>query len=932
MNNMKKLLCLLLAAVMVVSMAACQPQNTDSTAGTQGTTGDNGQTATYNVTVQSNGKLPLEGISVEVYEDETMQNLVNVASTNAEGKASLTMPVSDKYAVKLTNVKKGYQVQDFYSFTGGNTVITLASKLIEGESMAGVSLNLGDVMYDFEVTDPDGNTVKLSDMLEEKEMVLLNLFYTTCSPCNAEVPYMQEAYSMYEDKVGIIAITPYATDNNAKVADFIAQYGVTFTMAKVPTSWSTLAVTPGYTDGAYPTTYAIDRYGVICMVEVGGLTSLRPFTSIMEHFTGDDYEQKLITNLDEIVTRIEPNVEPMDPTELGNVLGNGDGSIVYSNESSDKYCWPFVSTEKDGETVIMSSNTGIEGSYSLLSMDVTLQKGQGIGFDYLISSEYGADVFHVIVDDTPIYNISGVDENPTWQACYPWVAPQDGTYKVVISYIKDDSDNEGEDNVFLKNVRIVDAAQIDTPSYIPMEAANSQDGFEFEYVEVFLNENDGYYHVGSVDGPLLLANLMYYSQFNEEDYIYNMALNGKFGDEMLEKITPYASYAANSRMSNYCTVNAELAELLKECVSMVGFEGTDTEWLKLCKYYAAYGTDGAQMEDPIAGLATFSALPAQEGMNEIPYWDGIPIMPRGKMMKFVPTRSGVYRITSHDNGYYEQAFMSAWIFDENHEIIHEAMNDERSFTADNYSSASDITMTYYMEAGQAYYIDIAFWDPYTVGSIPFSITYVGSTLDVFKLCSPGTFTYDSDATGDAIYKIIHGGIDAVLNPADGYYHEDLGRDANGNQVYGSIIYADFIGYGIINTPISGDNGLLAQGAFDFSQTEDDLYILQMMEKYENDREKTEEALLAEWGQDLYNEKVDLLDDVFNGIFHGPSGDESEVIRAYLSKMIASGETQGCVPVDEELARVLQLLMDKFTFEGVEQSWLKLCYYFDYVGA
>ena len=43
------------------------------------------------------------------------------------------------------------------------------------------------------------------------------------------------------------------------------------------------------------------------------------------------------------------------------------------------------------------------------------------------------------------------------------------------------------------------------------------------------------------------------------------------------------------------------------------------------------------------------------------------------------------------------------------------------------------------------------------------------------------------------------------------------------------------------------------------------------------------------------------------------------------------ELYGCVKVDEQFAKVLGLLMDKYTFEGVEFSWLKLCYYFKYLG-
>ena len=56
-------------------------------------------------------------------------------------------------------------------------------------------------------------------------------------------------------------------------------------------------------------------------------------------------------------------------------------------------------------------------------------------------------------------------------------------------------------------------------------------------------------------------------------------------------------------------------------------------------------------------------------------------------------------------------------------------------------------------------------------------------------------------------------------------------------------------------------------------------------------------------------------------------------KAFLDDVIdMEGDiTDGCVVVTEELAELLQMLMDKFTFEGVEQSWRKLCYYFDYMG-
>ena len=46
------------------------------------------------------------------------------------------------------------------------------------------------------------------------------------------------------------------------------------------------------------------------------------------------------------------------------------------------------------------------------------------------------------------------------------------------------------------------------------------------------------------------------------------------------------------------------------------------------------------------------------------------------------------------------------------------------------------------------------------------------------------------------------------------------------------------------------------------------------------------------------------------------------------------ENDGCVAVDKQLAEILQLLADKYINPmdySVEFGWLKLCYYYDYLG-
>ena len=781
-------------------------------------------------------------------------------------------------------------------------------------------------MYDFSYTLPDGTTKKLSEVLAEKDMVMLNFWFASCGPCATEFPYMEQAYQIYKDDAAVIALS--YIDSNPDVGAYQASMGLSFDMAACSPNWPGIF---GFSN--FPSTVVIDRYGVISLIEVGALTSLRPFTSIFEHFCGDDYTQKLCPNgVADVITTVKPTEKMASSEEIVAVLNSGDIQVTYRPEEGDsaEMAWPFVITERDGEKCLKTPNAGIEDSFAMLYADVTLKKGQAVGFDYLCSTELGADVLYVIVEGEDIFSISGWDETPTWKSCYPWVAQEDGTYEVALCYLKDGDGNEGEDTVYIKNMRVVDQSEIDVATYIPFNAATSADGFEYTYADIFYNEADGYYHVDSVNGPLLLVDMMGYTEFSDEDALWTIAYEGA-AKEIYPELEQYFNYASNAKPNGICTVNKELSEILQKVDDVAGFDDEDDkEWLKFCRYYKAYGTD-KQLEDPIKGLAPFSAFEAKLGKgiasNSFTY-SGI-IMPRGYIAKFVPTQSGVYRITSHNDS---TDGVEGWIFNENRELIYTYEFDERMFEED-----GEVSMVYYMEAGKPYFIDIAYWDYYGVGTITYDVEYIGATYELFRLCSPGFFTYDTDATGEAMYDIVAGGISAVLGN-DGYYYEDKGLDANGKQIYGSKIYADFNGLtSVFSEPINTNNGvkgLIDKGAFDFSKDESDMLILGYMAQNDNDVEKTDKYLRELWGEDYEaNAELYKIKDVFKGRFHGEGEDKTAEISAYLDDIITTGsaERRGCVAVDAKLAELLLMLMDKFTFNNVDQSWLKLCYYYDYLG-
>lgn len=913
---------ILLTALFMLSLAACG-KDTPSTE-------DAAAQQTYNISVLTQGGMALSDIELYIYQGDT---LAGFGQTDETGSYSLSLPEQEGYTIRLESIPKGYTAEDTYTFTGTDTDIMLTSALITDDALSGARLGVGDVMYDFTIPTADGGSFTLSEVLEEKDMVLLNFWYSTCGPCANEFPFMQSAYEEFSDKAAVIALDPL--EEMGTVTTYQATMGLTFPMAACPASWSSVFSLTGY-----PTSVVIDRYGVICLIEVGAVTSQRPFTKLFEHFTAENYEQKLFTSLSELVTVEKPNVAMASSEEVAAVLSPGL-EISYRPETegeSAEYSWPFVITEKNGESCLKASNQDLENSYAILYADVFLEEGQAVAFDYLSSTEGGCDVLYVIVDDEDVYQISGMDEEEAWKTCYPWVATESRDYEVALCYLKDGDSNVGDDTVYLKNLRITDAAAIDTPTYIPRLAFQEPEEGVFTYPEIVLSQADGYYHVGSENGPLLLADLMNYTPFSPETTLWELTYEGKInqnGQNIYDTYVDYFSYASNSQISGVCPVNEGLREFLAIADDTAGFDSADpNEWLKLCRYYQSYGTD-VQLGDPIAGLTAYSAYTAKLGKNidtNYFYYDR-PIMPRGLLAAFTPERSGVYRITSRCDS---QQGVEAWIFGEDRET--DAYTYERDLRLD--TDGINVNMVYYMEAGRTYYIDIAFWDIYEVGYIYYDIEYVAAEYDAFRLASPGYFTYDTNATGERMYDLISGGIDVVLGE-DGIYYQDLGDGRKGSK-----LYADFTGVtGLFNLPLAdvdvtkenGDTvtikGIISQGGFDFSKTDLDMYVLGILEK-EGSPEKAREYLRAYWGEDYdtYAEEYHL-EEVLSGKYHGHGEDYTEAISAYLDDIITSGpeERRGCVVVTEELAQLLQMLVDKYSFSGVDHSWTKLCYYYDHLG-
>lgn len=158
----------------------------------------------------------------------------------------------------------------------------ILSSPVYADTVAG--LEPGQAMPDFTVSLTDGSTATLSEVLEEKDLVVLNIFASWCGPCEIEFPEMEKVWETKKDHMEIIAVSGYPNDTMEIIDEYKKSHELTFPMGLAGDALGFIELE------AYPTTIFIDRNGNVGLVKVGAFVTREDFEEKVDLFLSEDYD------------------------------------------------------------------------------------------------------------------------------------------------------------------------------------------------------------------------------------------------------------------------------------------------------------------------------------------------------------------------------------------------------------------------------------------------------------------------------------------------------------------------------------------------------------------------------------------------------------------------------------------------------------------
>ena len=264
--KMKKLTALLLATLMVLSLAACGAKGDSKTENS----GDTAQTEEAAATHKSLMDRENEILS----ENTELWEKVFLAADKGMAMIEDGKNYGDFLLDTIESAKDQFSDEEYALLKkSAQEISELENKLTELEKQHPEILNEGtdangDVQKfpSFEGKDLDGNEVKSDELFSANAVTVVNFWFTTCSPCVGELGELDALNKELADKGGaLIGVNAFTLDGDetaiSDAKDVLAKKGATYQNVYFDSDGEAGKFTANIF--AYPTTYVIDRNGNI---------------------------------------------------------------------------------------------------------------------------------------------------------------------------------------------------------------------------------------------------------------------------------------------------------------------------------------------------------------------------------------------------------------------------------------------------------------------------------------------------------------------------------------------------------------------------------------------------------------------------------------------------------------------------------------------